>query len=168
VRHLLLPDSDNKPVGFRNFEFRGPRNFGPDEVFRKGNHVARVLELLGDVFSEGFYSLRELLFVFAFIETLENVKFHLFGIALESRANTGYSSCAAAVTVSATAATASFASSSAATSTSSAVAGGGDETVSLMMECCRFRKLDQKERCFRRALRTRSSFFLINVDSRRI
>ena len=83
MRHLLLPDSDNKPVGFRNFEFRGPRNFGPDEVFRKGNQVARVLELLGDVFAEGFYSPRELLFVFAFVETLEIVAVHLFGIALK-------------------------------------------------------------------------------------
>ena len=62
-------------------------------------------------------------FVFAFIETLENVAVHLFGIALKSRANTGCSSCAAAVTVSAIAATASSASSSAATSTSSAAAG---------------------------------------------
>jgi len=122
-RHLLFPDSDNKPVGLRNFEFRGLRNFGPDKVFREGNHVARVLELLGDVFSEGFYSLREMLFVFAFVETLENVAVHLFGIALKSRADTGFSSRAAALTVSATAATASSASSSAATSTSSAAAG---------------------------------------------
>ena len=111
---MLFPDSDNKPVGLRNFEFRGLRNFGFDEVFRKGSHVARVLELLGNVFSEGFSSLRELLFVFAFVETLENVAVHLFGIALESSANTGCSSRAA---------TASSASSSAATSTSSAAAG---------------------------------------------
>ena len=67
-RHLLFPDSDNKPVGFRNFEFRWLRNFGFDEVFRKGNHVARVLEFLGNVFSEGFYGLREMLLVFAFVE----------------------------------------------------------------------------------------------------
>jgi len=62
-------------------------------------------------------------FVFAFIETLENVAVHLFGIALKSRANTGCSSCAAAVTLSATAATALSTSSSATTSTSSAAAG---------------------------------------------
>jgi len=55
-RHLLFPDSDNKSVRFRNFEFRGLRNFGSDEVFCEGSHVYRVLELLGDVFSEGFYS----------------------------------------------------------------------------------------------------------------
>jgi len=83
-RHLLFPDSDNQPVGLRNFEFRGLRNFGFDEVFRKGNHVARVIELLGDVFSEGFYGLHEMLLVFAFVETLENVAVHLFGIALKS------------------------------------------------------------------------------------
>jgi len=79
---VLFPDSDNKPVGLRNFEFRGLRNYEPDEVFCKGNHVARVLELLGDIFSKGFYSLRETLFVFAFVETLEYVAIHLFGIAL--------------------------------------------------------------------------------------
>ena len=79
---MLFPDSDNKPVGLRNFEFRGLRNYEPDEVFCKGNHVARVLELLGDIFSKGFYSLRETLFVFAFVETLEYVAIHLFGIAL--------------------------------------------------------------------------------------
>jgi len=125
--HLLLPDSDNKSVRFRNFEFRGLRNFGSDEVFREGSHVSRVLEFLGDVFSDDFYSLQELLLVFAFVETLENVTAHLFGIALKSRANTGCSSRAAAVTVSATTATASSASSSASssatTSASSAAAG---------------------------------------------
>jgi hypothetical protein len=51
------------------------------------------------------------------------VTVHLFGIALKSRANTGCSSRAAPMTVSATAATAASASSSATTSTSSAVAG---------------------------------------------
>jgi len=91
-------------------EFRGLRNFGSDEVFCEGSHVSRVLQLLGDVFSEGFYSLRELLLVFAFIETLENMSVHLFGIAFKNGANTGYSSRAAAVMVSATAATASSAS----------------------------------------------------------
>jgi len=110
-------------VRFRNFEFRGLRNFGSDEVFRKGSHVSRVLELLGDVFSKGFYSLRELLLVFAFIEALENVTVHLFGIALKSRANTGCSGCAAAVPVSATAATALSASLSAATSIGRTAAG---------------------------------------------
>jgi hypothetical protein len=60
-KHLLFPDSDNKPVGLRIFEFRGLRTFGPDKVFCKENHVARILELLGDVFSKGFYSLREML-----------------------------------------------------------------------------------------------------------
>jgi len=88
-----------------------------------GNHVARALELLGAVFSEGFYGLREMLLFFAFVETLENVAVHLFGIALKSRANTGCSGCAAAVSVSATAAISSSASSSAATSTSSDAAG---------------------------------------------
>ena len=122
-RHLRFPDSDNKSVCFRNFEFRGLRNFGSDEVFCEGSHFSRVLELLGDVFSEGFYSLRELLLVFAFVETLENVTVHLFGIALKSRANMGCSSSAAAVTVSATAATALSTSMSAATSTSSAATG---------------------------------------------
>jgi hypothetical protein len=34
-------------------------------------------------------SLRELLLVFAFVETLENVTVHCFGIALRSRPNTG-------------------------------------------------------------------------------
>ena len=56
-RHLLFPNIDNKSVGFRNFEFRGLRNFGFDEVFRKENHVARVLKLLGNVLSESFYGL---------------------------------------------------------------------------------------------------------------
>ena len=41
-RHFRFPDSDNKPVGLRNFEFRGLQNFGPDEVFRNGNHVAML------------------------------------------------------------------------------------------------------------------------------
>jgi len=44
--HLLLPDSDNNSVGFRNFEFRGLRNFGSDEVFREGSHVSRYLSFL--------------------------------------------------------------------------------------------------------------------------
>jgi len=123
-RHLLFPIGNNKSVGFRNFEFRGLRNFGFDEVFCKGNHVARVLELLGNVFSEGFYGLREMLLVFALVEILEDVAVHLFGIALKGRANTGCSGRAAAVLVSATAATASSASSSAATSTGSTAAGG--------------------------------------------
>ena len=64
-----------------------------------------------------------MLLVFAFVETLENVAVHLFGIALKSRANTGCGDRAAAVSVSATAATASSASSSAATSTGSTAAG---------------------------------------------
>ena len=59
-----------------------------------------------------------MLLVFAFVETLEDVAVHLFGIALKGRANTGCSGRATAVSVSATAATASSASSSAATSTS--------------------------------------------------
>jgi len=63
-RHLF-PDCDNKPICLRNFKLLGLWNFGLDEVFRKGNPVARVLELLGNVFSEGFYGLREMLFVFA-------------------------------------------------------------------------------------------------------
>jgi len=75
---------------------------GSDEVFREGSHVSRVLEFLGDVFSEGFYSLQELFLVFALVETLENVTVHLFGIALKSKANKGCSSCVAAITVSAT------------------------------------------------------------------
>jgi len=120
--HLLFPDINNKPVGFRNFEFRGLRNFGFDEVFCKGNHVARVRELLGNVLSEGFYGLQEMLLIFAFVETMENVDVHLFGIALKSRANTGCSGRVAAVPVSATAATALSASSSAATSTGSTAA----------------------------------------------
>ena len=122
-RHLLFPNGNNKSVGFRNFEFCGLRNFGFDEVFRKGNHVARVLELLGNVLSESFYGLREVLLVLAFVETLENVAVHLFGIALKGRANMGCSDRAAAVLVSTTAATASSASSSAATSTGSIAAG---------------------------------------------
>jgi len=81
------------------------------------------VRLLGNVFSKGFYSLREMLLVFAFVETLENVVVHLFGIALKSRANTGCSSRTAAMTVSATAAIALSASLSAATSASSAAAG---------------------------------------------
>jgi len=160
-RHLLFPDSDNKPVGFRNFEFRGLRNFGFDEVFGKGNHVARVLELLGNVFSEGFYGLREMLLVFAFVETLENVAVHLFGIALKSRANTGCSGCAAAVSVSATAATALSASSSNATSTgSTATEDNRRRCNSITHDGVSWvqKKLDQKERCFRKALRKRSSF----------
>jgi len=71
-RHLLFPDIDNKSVRLRNFEFRGLRNFGSDEFLCEGSHVARVLELLGNVFSKGFYSLRNLLLVFAFVEILEN------------------------------------------------------------------------------------------------
>ena len=117
------------------------RNFGFDEVFCKENHVARVLELLGNVFAKGFYGLREMLLVFAFVETLEDVAVHPFGIALKGRANTGCSGRAAAVPVSATAATASSASSSAATSTGSTAAGdNGDATASLMMGCLGFRK----------------------------
>jgi hypothetical protein len=64
-----------------------------------------------------------MLLVFAFVETLEDVAVHLFGIALKSRANTGCSGRAAAVPVSPTAATASSASSSTAASTGSATAG---------------------------------------------
>jgi len=41
-KHLRFPDSDNKPVGSRNFEFRGLQNFGPDKVFCNGNHVAML------------------------------------------------------------------------------------------------------------------------------
>ena len=160
-RHLLFPDSNNKSVGFRNFEFRRLRNFGFYEVFRKGNHVARVLKLLGNVLSESFYGLREVLLVFAFVETLENVAVHLFGIALEGRANTGCGDRAAAVSVSATAATASSASSSAATSTGSTAAGDNrrrcdsitHDGVSWVQK-----KWIRKERCFRKALRKRSSF----------
>jgi hypothetical protein len=75
------------------------------------------------VLSESFYGLREVLLVFAFVETLKNVAVHLFGIALKGRANTRCSDRAAAVSVSATAATASSASLSAATSTGSIAAG---------------------------------------------
>jgi len=64
-----------------------------------------------------------MLLVFVFVETLENVAVHLFGIALKSRANTGCSGRAAAVPVSVIAASASSASLSAATSTGSTAAG---------------------------------------------
>ena len=64
-----------------------------------------------------------MLLVFAFVETLENVAVHLFGIALEGRANKGCGDRAAAVLVSAAAATALSASLSAATSTASIAAG---------------------------------------------
>jgi len=63
------------------------------------------------------------LLVFAFVETLEKVAVHLFGIALKGRANTGCGDRAAAVSVPATAANASSASSSAATPTGSIAAG---------------------------------------------
>jgi len=108
----------------------------------------------GNVLSESFYGLQEVLLVFAFVETLENVAVHLFGIALKGRANTGCSGCAAAVPVSATAATASSASSSAATSTGSIAAGDNWRRCDSITHdgCLGFRKIDQKRTLFSKSV----------------